>query len=95
MWKENIKTVPDVVVLLAMIAAGGLIISIEMELSLKILFVLFCLSSGYIYQLWIKKKKESFLLKSKNEQKRIALLMEKAAKRSCLVTRYQNPFGEL
>lgn len=79
MRKEDIIALPDVVVLLIMLATGGLIISFRMELYLKILFLFFCLSSGYIYQLWIKKKKDRFLSKSKDEQKRIALLMEKAA----------------
>jgi diguanylate cyclase (GGDEF)-like protein len=79
MRKEDIVAVPDVVVLLIMLAAGGLIISVGMELYLKILSLLFCLSSGYIYQLWIKKKKDRYLLKSKDEQERIVLLTEKAA----------------
>lgn len=80
MQKKNIKAVPDLVVLLAMIAAGLIILSLDTELYLKFILLLLCLSSGYVYQIWDKEAKERFLLESRNEAKRIALLMAKAAR---------------
>jgi hypothetical protein len=79
MRKEDIKAVLDSVVFLAMVAAGILIIYIRMELYLKFLFLFLCFSSGYFYQLWIKKAKDQFLLRSRDAQRKIGLLMEKAA----------------
>jgi len=79
MRREDLIAVPDVVVLLAMLAAGGLIISIRMELYLKILLLFFCFSAGYFYQLWVKKAQDRLLLRTKMGQKRTGLLMEKAA----------------
>jgi diguanylate cyclase (GGDEF)-like protein len=79
MNRKIITAVPDLALLLAMIGAGALIILTGMELYLKFLLLLLCFSSGYLYQLWLKKTKHRFSVQSKAEQDRIALLMEKAA----------------
>jgi diguanylate cyclase (GGDEF)-like protein len=79
MRKSDIKTIPASIAFLAMAAAGLIILSPGMELYVKFFLVLLCFSFGYLYQIWINKAKDRFLLITRDERKRLVLLMEKAA----------------
>ncbi|MGB2697894.1 MAG: hypothetical protein WBD28_08590, partial [Candidatus Zixiibacteriota bacterium] len=79
MRKKSIKPIPDLIIYLGMIVLGALIVYMRMELYLKLLFLFFCFSCGFLYEVWIKKAKGLYLLKSGDGKKRIIQLMEKAA----------------
>lgn len=70
MRKKSIKPIPDLIIYLGMIVLGALIVYMRMELYLKLLFLFFCFSCGFLYEVWIKKAKGLYLLKSGDGKKK-------------------------